>query len=261
MIKKICKAFAVAFSMYSKIPMPQFTWASEDMRYHLIFFPFVGALIGAAEYGWFYFCDLYEISSLIAALICVVIPFLVTGGFHFDGFMDVCDALHSYQDREKKLQIMKDPHIGAFSVICAFVYVLLSLAGAAAIYEYAISYRVLVVLCCIFPVSRILSAMSVVTIKGAKEDGMLRTEKEESSKSIVFYALVAELIALVALALWLDMKTALVLTLSMGLSYLYYYRMSEKHFGGITGDLAGYFVCIAELASALACSILFFVMA
>ena len=49
---KILKSIAVAFSMYSRIPMPRFEWGSEDMKYHLIFFPFIGVVIGALEYGW-----------------------------------------------------------------------------------------------------------------------------------------------------------------------------------------------------------------
>lgn len=41
-----------------------------------------------------------------------------------DGFMDTMDAFHSYQDKEKKLAILKDPHIGAFSVLM-LVYIIL----------------------------------------------------------------------------------------------------------------------------------------
>ena len=55
----------------------------------------------------------------------LAIPFLVTGGIHMDGFMDTMDAVHSYGDRTKKLEILKDPHLGAFAVICAAVYLLL----------------------------------------------------------------------------------------------------------------------------------------
>ena len=44
---RIIKSFFIAFSMYSKIPMPQFQWKDEDMRYALCFFPWVGAVIGA----------------------------------------------------------------------------------------------------------------------------------------------------------------------------------------------------------------------
>ena len=43
----IIKAMIIAFSTYSKIPMPQFEWKEEDMRYSMCFFPWVGAVIGA----------------------------------------------------------------------------------------------------------------------------------------------------------------------------------------------------------------------
>ena len=48
----ILKSFAVAFSMYSRIPMPRFKWDEKDMRYHLIFFPLVGAVIGGTLMLW-----------------------------------------------------------------------------------------------------------------------------------------------------------------------------------------------------------------
>ena len=42
----VIKSFFIAFSIYSKIPVPQFAWKEEDMRYTLCFFPWVGAVIG-----------------------------------------------------------------------------------------------------------------------------------------------------------------------------------------------------------------------
>ena len=41
LLKKIGKSIAIAFSMYSKIPMVQFEWKEEDMRYSMCFFPLV----------------------------------------------------------------------------------------------------------------------------------------------------------------------------------------------------------------------------
>ena len=114
---KIIKAFIVAFSMYSRIPMPKFNWESEDMKYHLIFFPWVGAVIGGLEYLLYIFCESHQIPNLVMALLAIAIPLGVTGGFHLDGFMDMEDAMSSWQTREKRLEILKDPHIGAFSVI------------------------------------------------------------------------------------------------------------------------------------------------
>ena len=40
----IIRGIAVAFSTYSKIPMPQFVWKEEDMRYSMCFFPWIGAV-------------------------------------------------------------------------------------------------------------------------------------------------------------------------------------------------------------------------
>ena len=44
-------SFVIAFSMYSRIPMPRMDWTEERMRYALCFFPLIGAVIGAA-YGF-----------------------------------------------------------------------------------------------------------------------------------------------------------------------------------------------------------------
>ena len=42
----ILKSIVIAFSMYSKIPMPQFEWKEEDMKHVLCFFPWIGIVIG-----------------------------------------------------------------------------------------------------------------------------------------------------------------------------------------------------------------------
>ena len=125
---KIIKSFIVAFSMYSRIPMPKFNWESEDMKYHLIFFPWVGAVIGGLEYLLYIFYETYQLPSLVMALLAIAIPLIVTGGFHLDGFMDMEDAMSSWQTREKRLEILKDPHIGAFSVINVITVGILFLA-------------------------------------------------------------------------------------------------------------------------------------
>ena len=119
---QIIKSMIIAFSMYSKIPMPQFEWKDEDMKYVLCFFPWVGVVIGGLVYLWKMICDRFEIGILCYTLVGTALPLLITGGFHVDGFMDTMDAFHSYQPREKKLEILKDSHIGAFAVIMLGMY-------------------------------------------------------------------------------------------------------------------------------------------
>ena len=119
------RALVIAFSMYSQIPMPQFTWQDKEMKYAFCFFPWVGAAIGGITMFWWWFCGKFSVGNVAFAMIGTAIPLAVTGGFHVDGFMDTMDAFHSYQPREKKLEILKDSHIGAFSVICLVLYELI----------------------------------------------------------------------------------------------------------------------------------------
>lgn len=93
----ILKSIVIAFSMYSKIPMPQFEWKEEDMKHVLCFFPWIGIVIGLCLYFWRLLCDRFGIRNLCYVFIGTAIPLLLTGGFHVDGFMDTMDAFHSYQ--------------------------------------------------------------------------------------------------------------------------------------------------------------------
>ena len=47
-MKSLWNSFKIAFSMFSKIPMPQADWTKENMKYMFCFFPFIGAVIGGA---------------------------------------------------------------------------------------------------------------------------------------------------------------------------------------------------------------------
>ena len=61
---KLLKALIISFSMYSGIPMPQFEWKEEDMKYMLCFFPWIGAVIGAGIVLWSMLCKQAELGML-----------------------------------------------------------------------------------------------------------------------------------------------------------------------------------------------------
>ena len=123
------RAAIIAFSMYSRIPMPMFEWKEEDMKYAMCFFPAIGAVIGAVFFGMYLLLDRILTGKILAAVILLAVPLFITGGIHMDGFMDTCDARASYGDREKKLGILKDTHTGAFAVIFGGLYLILYAAS------------------------------------------------------------------------------------------------------------------------------------
>ena len=134
-MKSLWNSFKIAFAMFSKIPMPQADWSEENMRYMLCFFPFVGAAIGLVTLTAEWICRYFGMSNSFIAAVLVLVPVLVTGGIHVDGLLDTSDALSSWRDREKRLEILKDSHAGAFAVITACVYFLAMYGGMSQIVE------------------------------------------------------------------------------------------------------------------------------
>ena len=169
----------IAVSMYSKIPMPNVEWTGERMRYVMCFFPLVGLAQGAVLGLWLHLAlDVLNLSAAVSALVGAAVPLLVTGGIHMDGFLDTMDAVHSYGDRSRKLEILKDPHLGAFAVISFGVYMMLYLG---VFHEYLSlvlreemrdRYFLYAVPCLVFVMERAFSGLSVVTFPQAKKQGL-----------------------------------------------------------------------------------------
>lgn len=248
----ILKSAMIAFSIYSKIPMPQFEWKEEDMKYMLCFFPWIGGVIGIFVLLWDRIARGLHIGNLTYTLIGMVIPLLVTGGFHVDGFMDTMDAFHSYQDQERKLEILKDSHIGAFAVIMLAAVGLIYGGAFAAITD----RKILVIAAAGFFFSRCLSGLSVVCFPSARKEGMLHFFADSAEKQRVKWILVIQALLCAAFMLAKSVRYGGVIVMSGCLTWGYYYYRCKKELGGITGDTAGYFVVISESAMIVAASVL-----
>ena len=263
------KSLIISFSMFSAIPMPRVGWNERNMRYMLCAFPLVGAVIGIAAASWAAFVVfaqtvlLKNIGKEIAALGFVLIPVIITGKIHIDGFMDTCDAVGSRAERERKLEIMKDPHCGSFAVVSCALYFLAQYALSCSIFgdvidsgrKFENQWQMLqhfFPLAPMFVSSRLLSAFAVSTFPIAKNSGLLRTFADASAKRFtaawcgIWFAL-HSLLSSIALGLPATAATAAQIAV-----FVLYYFGSRHHFGGITGDTAGAFVQISELASLLA---------
>lgn len=252
------KSLIIAFSTYSRIPMPDIKWDDKGMKYSMCFFPLVGAVCGAIGYFLLYVMGYFNVTPMLSAAVLTVLPILVTGGIHMDGFMDTVDAKSSYKDKEEKLRILKDPHTGAFAVIYCVVYNLLMLGLMYEIVTYDKALSLYVYVAITYTLSRILSGLSVVYFKKAKKDGMLSETSKSQSKS-VGPVLIALLIILAVGSILLEIISgclsivfAIAVFLAGALSFIYYRYMSYKVFGGTTGDLAGYFLCVCELLGVFA---------
>lgn len=266
----LLESLVIACSMYSKIPMPSIPWSDRGMKYALCFFPVVGVVIGAVMAGFGWLAAQGELAAIAgqwtlaggilpglrpgtAAYSCLgtAIPILITGGIHMDGFLDTVDARSSFQSRERKLEILKDPHTGAFAIIGCGVYLLLytavfSLLGAEAFPAIA----------GIYVMTRAVSGWSVVSFPKAKKDGLASTFSSGAQVRTVQVTM-AGWFAAAMVYFWLTggVVVAAVMVAAVLAVAGWYYRMAVKEFGGMTGDLAGYFLQVAELVMAAALAV------
>lgn len=239
----LIQSMIIAFSMYSKIPMPRVEWNKRNMKYALCFFPFIGVIIGLVMSGGLWFLREYQFGAFFTACIATVIPVLITGGIHLDGYLDTIDALNSYGDREKRLEILKDPNSGAFAIIFGLVYFVLSIG----IWS-EVSFKVMPFIAVTYVMSRTLSGFSVAAFPLAKNTGLAATFQDGAHRNHVKRIMAVYFVIEMFLLLWMDVRIGSVVVVVSFVIFAYYYRVCKKIFGGITGDLAGFFLQIYELA-------------
>lgn len=244
------KSLVIAFSMYSRLPMPKVDWEERPMRYALCFFPLIGAVEGALFGGVFWLLCKLDVTKFLSTAVLLAVPVFITGGIHMDGFCDTVDALASHQSQEKKLQIMKDSNAGAFAVIaCTLLFIL----KWALLYELRIDTHIIIFLSAGFIGSRALSGFSVVTFPCAKNSGLAATFSSAAQKNSVRLSMALYLLIAVLLMAKVDIKWMLVCMGCILTVFALYYRTACRQFGGITGDLSGFFLEICEFTYLMGC--------
>ena len=203
----------------------------------------IGVVIGAVMYlaGWL--LDKTSVGGLFRGVVFTLIPIMITGGIHMDGFMDTMDALGSWGDREKKLEILKDSHAGAFAILGMGCYLMWSMAVWS-----ELPAEVLRVCCVSFVLSRALSGFSVVTFPAARNSGLLKMFQDGAQKKVVRITMCLYVAAAVIMMAVMNARAMTGAVTGVMIAFLYYIVVSRKQFGGVTGDLAGFFLETAELA-------------
>ena len=246
------KSVIIAFAMYSKLPMPRVDWEKKALSWALCWFPLVGCAIGLGLWLWSRLAVWLGFSNVFFAAFALLIPIALSGGIHLDGFCDTCDALSSHQERARKLEILKDSHTGAFAIICCGLYLLVFFACWCQVEP---TGRAALVLALVPVLSRSLSGLFAVTLPNARGTGLLATFTGPMDLAKARVVLAAWLIACAAALLWLDPWTGAAALIGAGLACIYYRVMAMRQFGGVTGDLAGFFLQLCELGAVLAVAV------
>ena len=122
--------FALGF--LTSLPVPTPAPQAGDLGRAAIWFPFVGLIIGVVlSVAWLIFTHFF--SPLLAGALIVVVWIMLTGGLHVDGLADCGDGLLAASSRERRLEIMRDPRLGAFGGMVLVMHLLIKTLAAAAL--------------------------------------------------------------------------------------------------------------------------------
>lgn len=249
-MKTLFRSIAMAFSTFSVIPMPMIEWKKENMKYMLCALPLVGTVICLLLCLWQFICEKLSFGNILFSSGMTFIPLIISGGIHADGFCDTVDSLSSHASPERKREILKDPHTGAFAIIFISAYFIAYLAFCT---EAKQTMNAAIIMGVHHILARVVGAMAGVILPVSTSKGMLAAFHEGTSKWAAVFLVIWYILCILVLV-FLSPVSGIVSALTAIVLFLYLRSMSCKQFGGMSGDLAGYIVTLSELVL-LACYI------
>lgn len=240
-MKKVFRALMMSFTMFCAIPCPFHTWDDAARPLMTLFLPAVGVWIGGLWTLLAFVLRRLSVPALIGGAALCAFPFLITGGIHMDGFLDVTDAVRSWRDRDERRQILKDPHVGSFAVLFAILLILAQFALLSSVKTDANLFALLL----IAVVSRAVAALCVTVLRPmdtSEYSGVYRKGVRKSHAAVLAVLLAAA----VALGFVFLGKYGFV-SLAVIAGYLLLLTRAFRSLGGMSGDVSGYAMTFAEL--------------
>jgi adenosylcobinamide-GDP ribazoletransferase len=228
--------FWLALSFLTTIPTPQASLPRYGLGQAAKWSPLVGLIVGSILVVTHWLLTRMFPSPLNAALL-IALWTAVTGGLHLDGLADCCDGLLVATTPQRRLEIMRDPRLGAFGGTGLILFLMLKLAAAAALPSYA-SFALLL---------SAVAARTMILIAArqpmARPEGLGASFAAGGSTGILPIVGITTLI----LSLWGGFRAFLALALTLVVTWSVI-RLACKRLNGITGDVLGLIIELTELA-------------
>ena len=203
--------------------------------------PLVGVLIGlfGAAACWIAFH--FNLPPFVGAALAITVTLAATGCLHEDGLADTFDGFGGGQNRERKLEIMRDSRIGTYGA-CALAMSLMLRVGALA--SLAGPAPVALGLIAAHAGARAMMPLFLRLVPPARPDGLAADAGRPSPGNVML----AVLLGLAVLVWSLGAARGLV-ALALLLAALGFMRwLCLRQIGGQTGDTVGALEQIGEIA-------------
>lgn len=212
-----------------------------DISDGIIFFPIVGAILGAIEFGICYLLKKIGLDTSIIAIVVVLCGVLLTGGLHVDGLGDTFDGIFSYRDVPRVLGIMKDSRLGTNGMLSILFSVLIKVK----ILEMLILKKEYLFILFMPVFARLLAVFLTYKTKSARKNGMGEMFIGKGQlKSLIFDSFLVIFIS----SFLMGIVPTIYVVVSQAFFLFIFKKFMYKRIGGLTGDTLG---CAIELSEIL----------
>ena len=244
-MKRLARAFFMCLGMFTAIPLPWRPWDEDARPLMILCLPAAGAVVGLL---WALLAMLSRalLPMPLAAALIAALPWLLTGFMHLDGYMDASDALLSWRPLEKRLEILKDVHAGALSVVSLGVLMLMSYGAAASLARADLRMLALIPV-----ISRCCSALCVITLRpiGTSQYAHVEGTPQGRVALLAMWGL-----TMILGAIWLG--RAIIVPAVETCAYAAAMAWAVHTLKGVSGDVAGFALSIAECAALMALAVI-----
>ena len=231
------QSFYLALQFLTRIPVSvHFQASDKQLGYSVLFYPLVGLIIGALLVGTGVL--LQDIDSSLQAAIVLSVWVYLSGGLHLDGLADCADAwVGGLGDREKTLDIMKDPAAGPVAVIVLVLLLLLKWAALQTLLNQQ-SYQALLLVPLL---GRVAIILFMLTVPYVRKKGLAEKLIEQMPQSKMWLVSCGLLLGSAFIIGILPVLITILMVLAIRHGAL-------ARLGGMTGDVYGAGVELVETA-------------
>lgn len=253
------RLFLIALGFLTRIPTPRgLPPSAAEMGRSTRMYPLVGLVLGSILAVMHLLMIRAGGAAFFRGAVLVVAQVVLTGGLHLDGLMDTADGLWGCHGRERILEIMKDSRVGAHAVMAAVCLLLLKTGAASSLDTPAQAYVLL-----LMPIHARWVALFLASRHrhAGAAGGLGRVVMEGSSRRELIQGTLFCLAATAAAATlpplferaygayWRAFLLGGGLWLAAALSGVVTARAAHVKIGGLTGDVIGAAVELAESAA------------
>jgi len=222
------KQIGSIFSFLTILPTSNATL--DEIAKYMYLFPIVGIIIGILV-GSFGFGLSFLLDPIIVSFLVVTSIVIITGIHHADGLADFADGLMVKGSKEKKLNAMKDLSTGSAGVVAIVLY-LIGLVIAISLTSGFDLFKAILISEILAKFSMVLLASLGNSASAGSNSPFMKIMKDKKKLMISF------VIMIIPVAL-LGETTGLVM---LGVTFvvtLIILVISNRSFGGVTGDILG----------------------